>query len=246
MEAMFLLIGFLVLLIAFNCFDIVPDHLKEWFNRVSEKEWVYPLVYPIVVILITIGAFIGVRSRVLHPCVYIFVFLFWAPILLFVAKWAWSRFKSISLRYLYKGRFTAREIVVKCLCKMGYDIDSDDYDDDSGFTINYLDENFVIKFSDRFAYIMDPVWKVINVNDPELPVLKEAVNFTNFSDYPTIVMTKPDENGMIQIHSHCSMMLHPCCPDNLQYFISTMNSFFEGKRELYANMQRLLNPTPKA
>lgn len=101
--------------------------------------------------------------------------------------------------------------------------------EDKSISVKYQGENFHIECFGRYARIWDPSWAGIKADDPELSKIREAVNYTNYYFGPAVVMTSPNEEGIIGLHSRYDIMLHPACPDNKQYMQAVLDSFFETK-----------------
>lgn len=112
-------------------------------------------------------------------------------------------------------------------------------DNDGSINVQYQGENFHIDFGGMYARVWDPMWAGIKANDPNLPQIREAVNAANFNFGPTIVLTSPDENGIIGFHTRRDIMLHPLCPDNAQYVKAVLDSFFEAKEQVKGNFQEI-------
>ena len=112
-------------------------------------------------------------------------------------------------------------------------------DNDGSINVQYQGENFHIDFGGMYARVWDPMWAGIKANDPDLPQIREAVNAANFNFGPTIVLTSPDENGIIGFHTRRDIMLHPLCPDNAPYVKAVLDSFFEAKEQVKGNFQEI-------
>ena len=112
-------------------------------------------------------------------------------------------------------------------------------DNDGSINVQYQGENFHIDFGGMYARVWDPMWAGIKANDPNLPQIREAVNAANFNFGPTIVLTSPDENGIIGFHTRRDIMLHPLCPDNAAYVKAVLDSFFEAKEQIKGNFQEI-------
>ena len=112
-------------------------------------------------------------------------------------------------------------------------------DNDGSINVQYQGENFHIDFGGMYARVWDPMWAGIKANDPNLPQIREAVNAANFNFGPTIVLTSPDENGIIGFHTRRDIMLHPLCPDNAPYVKAVLDSFFEAKEQIKGNVQEI-------
>ncbi|MBD5198779.1 MAG: hypothetical protein HDS83_00110 [Bacteroidales bacterium] len=111
--------------------------------------------------------------------------------------------------------------------------------DDGSLSVQYQGENFHIDFGGMYARVWDPMWAGIKADDPDLPKIREAVNATNFNFGPTIVLTAPDEKGLIGFHSRYDIMLHPACPDNAHYIKAVLDTFFDAKEHVRSNFQQI-------
>lgn len=110
---------------------------------------------------------------------------------------------------------------------------------DGSISVAYQGENFHMEFGGRYASVWDPYWSGVKADDPDMPNIREAVNSANFNFGPTIVMTAPDENGVVGLHSRRDIMLHPVCPDNVQYVQAVLDSFFAAKEQVREKFQQI-------
>jgi hypothetical protein len=114
-----------------------------------------------------------------------------------------------------------------------------EYDQDGYVAVQYQGENFQIQVGGMYARVWDPMWAAIKADDPNMPKVREAVNIANYNFGPTVIMTAPDENGVIGIHSRRDIMLHPACPDNALYSKAVLDSFFDAKDAVRSGYQQL-------
>lgn len=112
---------------------------------------------------------------------------------------------------------------------------------DGSLSFAYQGEKFYASISGRFSDIWDPNWNTISSNNPNLPQVREAINLTNCQRGPTVVLTRPDENGIIWFHSHHELMLHPASTENAEYIEAALDSFFTAKKQLDKYYKRLSN-----
>ena len=111
--------------------------------------------------------------------------------------------------------------------------------DDGTISVQYQGENFHMEFGGMYARVWDPMCAGIKADEPDLPNIREAVNAANFNFGPTVVMTKPDEEGVIGFHSRRDIMLHPACPDNVPFVKAVLDSFFDAKEQVRSNFQQI-------
>ena len=111
--------------------------------------------------------------------------------------------------------------------------------EDGTLSVQYQGENFHMEFGGMYARVWDPMWAGIKADDPDLPNIREAVNAANFNFGPTVVMTKPDDEGVIGFHSRRDIMLHPACPDNVPFVKAVLDSFFDAKEQVRSSFQQI-------
>lgn len=111
--------------------------------------------------------------------------------------------------------------------------------DDGTISVQYQGENFHMEFGGMYARVWDPMWAGIKADDPELPKVREAINAANYNFGPTVVLTAPDEEGVIGFHSRRDIMLHPACPDNVPFVKAVLDSFFDAKEQVRSNFQQI-------
>ena len=111
--------------------------------------------------------------------------------------------------------------------------------EDGSIDLSYQGENFHVEFGGMYARVWDPMWSGIKADDLELPKVRDAMNSANFNFGPTVVMTAPNEEGVIGFHSRRDIMLHPACPDNVPFVKAVLDSFFDIKEQMRSNYQQL-------
>lgn len=117
--------------------------------------------------------------------------------------------------------------------------------DDDTMSVDYQGESFRIEFGGRYARVWDPAWDAVKADDPEMPEIREAVNSVNYLFGPTVVLSPEKDEGVIYIHSHYDLMLHPACPDNALYIKAVLDSFFDSKEGLRKRYQQFTAPKKK-
>lgn len=111
--------------------------------------------------------------------------------------------------------------------------------DDGTLSVSYQGENFHMEFGGMYARVWDPMWAGVKADDPDLPKIREAINAANFSFGPTVVLTAPNEEGVIGFHSRRDIMLHPACPDNEPFVKAVLDSFFDTKEQVRSSFQQI-------
>lgn len=112
-------------------------------------------------------------------------------------------------------------------------------DGDRRINVKYQGENFVFDIGGYHVRVWDARWASSNVNDPDLAILREAVNYANFQFGSIILLSSPEENGDIDILSRHDFLIHPSFPENVDYLTYILNNFFEGKETLRKEFLKL-------
>lgn len=111
--------------------------------------------------------------------------------------------------------------------------------DDGSLSVQFQGESFHMEFGGMYARVWDPMWAGVKADDPDMPKIREAVNAANFNFGPTVVLTAPNEEGIIGFHSRRDIMLHPACPDNVPFVKAVLDSFFDAKEQVRNNFQQI-------
>lgn len=111
--------------------------------------------------------------------------------------------------------------------------------EDGTLSVSYQGENFHMEFGGMYARVWDPMWAGIKADDPDMPKIREAVNAANFNFGPTVVLTAPNDEGIIGFHSRRDIMLHPASPDNEPFVKAVLDSFFDAKEQVRSNFQQI-------
>ena len=111
--------------------------------------------------------------------------------------------------------------------------------EDGTLSVSYQGENFHMEFGGMYARVWDPMWAGVKADDPDTPKIREAVNAANFNAGPTVVLTAPNDEGIIGFYSRCDIMLHPVCPDNVPFVKAILDSFFDAKEQVCSSFQQI-------
>ena len=111
--------------------------------------------------------------------------------------------------------------------------------EDGTISVQYQGENFHMEFGGMYARVWDPMWAGVKADDPDMPKIREAVNAVNYNFGPTVVLTAPNEDGVIGFHSRRDIMLHPACPDNEPFVKAVLDSFFDAKEQVRNSFQQI-------
>ena len=229
---MYGILAILAAVIIYNCGDILPDSLKEWWENSTLRKW----VHPVLAITLTIAVALGIQFDILNWGAIVIPLLFGFPYIFGMILGIWYNMKNAGQRVTSKNDKEAKEIAISCLTELG--CQPEVYKDGS-VGVSYQGENFHLEFGGRYARIWDPMWADVKGDDPDMLKIKEAVNATNFNFGPTVVMTVPDKEGDIGLHSRRDIMLHPACPDNVIFLKAVLDSFFDTKEHVRRNFQQI-------
>lgn len=111
--------------------------------------------------------------------------------------------------------------------------------EDGTLSVSYQGENFLMEFGGMYACVWDPLWAGVKADDPDMPKIREAVNAANFNFGPTVVLTIPNDEGIIGFYSRRDIMLHPACPDNEPFVKAVLDSFFDAKEQVRNSFQQI-------
>lgn len=229
---MYGIFAILAAVIIYNCGDMLPDSVKEWWKNSTLKKW----VHPVLAIALTIAVSLGIQFDILNWGAIVIPVLFGFPYIFGMILGIWYNMKNAGQKVTSKNEKEAKEIAISCLTELG--CQPEVYKDGS-VGVSYQGENFHLEFGGRYVRIWDPMWAGIKGEDPDMPKIKEAVNATNFNFGPTVVMTAPDEDGDIGLHSRRDIMLHPACPDNVIFLKAVLDSFFDTKEHVRRHYQQI-------
>lgn len=207
---------------------------QEWMNSHSStfqekvSSWIGISILCILIVAISFGVNYGILNYGAWaiPAMLIVPYV-WGIMLGWWHSWK-SRGQKLTDSTLPDSA-TAADILKDAVIKIGC---QPSMNDDGTISFSYQGENFHVEFGGRYARIWDPMWAGVKADDPQYPKIKEAVNSANFQFGPTVVMTTPDEDGVVGLHSHRQIMLHPSCPENVPYIQAVLDSFFEMKENV--------------
>ena len=100
-----------------------------------------------------------------------------------------------------------------------------------GVTINfaYQGEFFQVACYGPWARIWDPAWSALHADDPNLPMIRDAINKVNITSHPTVVMSTSDEGDIIVLHSRMDIALYPSLPRIEDYVKCSLNALFQTR-----------------
>ena len=114
--------------------------------------------------------------------------------------------------------------------------------EDGTIDVEYQGEKFHIEFNGYFAQIWDFSWASVDRDDSGFSNLQEAANVGNYNYGPTVVLSHPDEQNRVFLHSRSTIVLHPSFPDiedYIDYIYAILRSFFSIKKEVLGRCQQI-------
>lgn len=128
------------------------------------------------------------------------------------------------------------ELMLKALNSLGCQPTKSE---DDTISVAYQGENFLMRFDGAHVRIWDTYWTRIKADDPNLPMLKDAVNDASYCFGPVMVFSEIDDKGYLHLHSIWDIVLHPAQPNIENYVKSVLDAFFDAKEELRRCYQNL-------
>ena len=123
--------------------------------------------------------------------------------------------------------------------KNGYDV----------INFNFQDQDFIIYVDGSpIVRIYCNWWTTLDLNDKDVPILKEAINENNLSLIITTVYTVDKENNLIGVHCKHALNFQEVNGDYEDMFRAYLSFFFSTQRELKEIFDRLKSvkqDTPK-
>ena len=214
---------------------------REWINDLPcpKSEKIITRFYIVLWFIMVAAAGLGVQEGTLNYGAFILPGVLALPYLIGIVIGWWKSWRYRGQRLTDKDVLKEinpidifRDAVIELGCKPTKN-------DDGTLSVSYQGENFHIEFGGMYARVWDPMWSAIKADDLELPKVREAMNAANFNFGPTVVMTAPDEEGVIGFHSRRDIMLHPACPDNVPFVKAVLDSFFDIKGQMRGSYQQL-------
>lgn len=229
---MYGIFAILAAVILYNCGEYIPDSLKNWWENSTLRKWAHPTL----AVILTVAVALGIRFDVLNWGAIVIPVLFGLPYIIGMVLGIWHNMKSAGLKATSKDEIEAKEIALRCLTELGC---QPEIHKDGSVGVSYQGENFHLEFGGMYARVWDPMWAGVKADDPDMPKIREAVNAANFNFGPTVVLTAPNEEGIIGFHCRRDIMLHPACPDNVPFVKAVLDSFFDAKEQVRNSFQQI-------
>lgn len=98
---------------------------------------------------------------------------------------------------------------------------------DHSIDVEYQGVSLCFMFGRDHVRVVDLFWSTIHKDNPSWPLLMQAINETNISNFPTLYYSRPSEEGIIALSTRSIFLLHPDNPDNLDYVRFHLGTFFD-------------------
>jgi hypothetical protein len=105
--------------------------------------------------------------------------------------------------------------------------------------VAYQGERFELDCPSPYIRIWDMGWTNIYKDDPLVNLAFLAVNEANYNYGTTVTMTPPDQNGLINIHTHHDIVMFPNFPRKAAYIKEVLDTFFTAKETVRSTFNRL-------
>ena len=119
------------------------------------------------------------------------------------------------------------DVIFDIFAKLGCQPERKVIDDKEAIIASYQGANFEFRFNGNWATVYFPFWTFVLADDPNLPLLREAINQANYHEGPTILWTPPHPDGRIYLHSVFQFYINLDFADNEAMLISILCSFFD-------------------
>lgn len=138
-----------------------------------------------------------------------------------------------------QGKFKTKDTVkllMKTLTKIGC---QPEVLKDKSLKVYYQGEAFQMRIGGCYVQIWDWSWTGVKANDPGFSNIQKAINMTNYNFGPHVVMSEPNDNGTVEIHSQYGIVMEKGLPNLEGYIKTTLDMFFDTKHELSKNVSIL-------
>ena len=143
-----------------------------------------------------------------------------------------------SNQYPYKEM---RNLVIETLKQIGCQPEIDK-ENESHVNFMYQGENFIICIeNDTMVAFYDTWWGSLDLNDPNIDNLKEAINLTNLGNLSKVAYSIYQEDNKLAVHTMYRLFLKKEIPDLPDLFKAILANFFEAQKEVKGRFNQLNN-----
>lgn len=157
-----------------------------------------------------------------------------------ILMWLWPLIRLYIENLKYRKKIRAMEnFIFELLKQMGC---QPEVDKEDGIRFKYQGENFLIQIlAERLIRIGDYWWLKLNLDDPRIEYLKEAINLTNQSNQVTVVYSITQDESLLGVHCVYQTGFYKEVPDIGAYLTYLLDSCFKAQREVKVRLSSLIN-----
>lgn len=132
-----------------------------------------------------------------------------------------------------------RNLVIETLKQIGCQPEIDKKNE-SNVNFMYQGEHFFISIENEVLITFyDTWWGNIDLDNPNIDNLKEAINLTNQGNIPKVIYSKHEESGTLGVHSMYRVFIKKEIPALPELFKAILNDFFQVQKEVKGRFSAL-------
>ena len=138
------------------------------------------------------------------------------------------------------NKLETKERIIQTLKEMNCNPEESEKNGYDVINFNFQDQDFIIYVDGSpIVRIYCNWWTTLDLNDKDVPVLKEAINENNLSLIITTVYTVDKENNLIGVHCKHALNFQEVNGDYEDMLRAYLSFFFSTQRELRERFNRL-------
>ena len=138
------------------------------------------------------------------------------------------------------NKLETKERIIQTLKEMNCNPEESEKNGYDVIIFNFQDQDFIIYVdSSPIVRIYCNWWTTLDLNDKDVPILKEAINENNLSLIITTVYTVDKENNLIGVHCKHALNFQELNGDYEDMLRAYLSFFFSTQRELRERFNRL-------
>ena len=131
-----------------------------------------------------------------------------------------------------------RKVTISTLKKIGCQPEIDKVTGNMSFKY-HGEEFFVVVEAETIITFYDTWWGTLDLDDPLLDNLKEAINQTNMNAMPVTLYSISENENKLGVHSRYQLIFTKDTPNKEELFNTILNSFFEVHQEVKGRFSAL-------
>ncbi len=138
------------------------------------------------------------------------------------------------------NKLETKERIIQTLKEMNCNPEESEKNGYDVIIFNFQDQDFIIYVDGSpIVRIYCNWWTTLDLNDKDVPILKEAINENNLSHIITTVYTVDKENNQIGVHCKHALNFQEVNGDYEDMLRAYLSFFFSTQRELKERFYRL-------